>query len=75
MFDQIAAIDDDFVLLRQARRETAAAACDGDAARRHLELAAQLSMTVRPLAEASPIAAAWLDAGEEAAHKQWHVAG
>jgi ATP-dependent Lhr-like helicase len=75
LFDQLTAVDDDFALLTQARRETAATACDGAAALRYLRQIATLPLTVRPLADVSPIAAAWLDAGEEAAHKQWHVAG
>jgi ATP-dependent Lhr-like helicase len=73
LFDQILAIDPDFPLLRQARRESLTSACDGLAALKHLESATKMPICVRSLAEVSPIAAAWLDTGEEAAHKQWNV--
>jgi hypothetical protein len=50
------------------------AACDGNAALKYLERVANMPVRVRYLADASPIAAAWLDTGEEAAHKKWPVA-
>ncbi len=75
LFDQVAVVDPEFALLRQARRETLATACAAEPARRHLESIAALPIQIRYLTEASPIAAAWLDVGEEAAHKQWHEAG
>jgi ATP-dependent Lhr-like helicase len=74
LFDQILAVDPEFALLRQARRETLAAACDGAAALKYLMSVAEMPVRVRCLAGPSPIAAAWLDVGEEAAHKQWHEA-
>lgn len=75
LFDQILAVDSDFALLRQARRETLASVLDATTAGEHLEVMTRLPMSVRCLSEVSPIAAAWLDAGEEATHKQWHEAG
>jgi ATP-dependent Lhr-like helicase len=74
LFDQVAAADPEFVLLRQARRETLAISCDAAAALDYLETFENLPVQVRALTDVSPIAAAWLDAGEEAAHKQWHEA-
>jgi ATP-dependent helicase Lhr and Lhr-like helicase len=73
LFEQILAIDADFPLLRQARHETLTSTCDGHASLKYMELAMKTPIRVRYLAEVSPIAAAWLDTGEEAAHKQWNV--
>jgi ATP-dependent Lhr-like helicase len=73
LFDQILAVDPNFPLLRQARRETLTSTCDGRAALKYVELATKMPLRVRSLADVSPIAAAWLDTGEEAAHKQWNV--
>lgn len=72
LFDQIASVDPDFALLRQARRETLATTCQTASAERHL--GERRPIVVRELGDVSPIAAAWLDAGEEAAHKRWHQA-
>jgi ATP-dependent helicase Lhr and Lhr-like helicase len=67
LFDQLHALDPDFVLLREARRD-AKRICDGDAARRFLEAATHGPMRVRCLPEPGPIAAAWLEAGDESVH-------
>lgn len=75
LFDQLIAVDPDFALIRQARRETRDSVCDAAAAYDHLQAIALAPIAVRCLTEASPIASAWLDAGEEAVHKQWHEAG
>ncbi len=75
LFDQIVAADPEFALLRQARRETLATKCASVPALAYLTDIASSPVQVRCLAETSPIAAAWLDVGEEAAHKQWHEAG
>lgn len=74
LFDQVMAVDPEFALVRQARRETLATVFDAAAAGAYLKAASALPIQVRCLADASPIASAWLDAGEEASHKQWHEA-
>jgi ATP-dependent Lhr-like helicase len=71
LFDQVAQVDPDFVLLRQARREAREQTCDVAAATRFLVECRQRLLKVRPLTEPSPFAAAWLEAGEEAAHLQF----
>ena len=68
LFDQLHAIDPDFVLLREARRDARTRMCDADAARRFLESARRGQLRVRCLAEPSPIAAAWLESGDESYH-------
>jgi ATP-dependent Lhr-like helicase len=68
LFDQLHAIDPDFVLLREARRDARSRLCDGDAARRFLEVARWGLLRVRCLPEPAPIAAAWLESGDESVH-------
>jgi ATP-dependent Lhr-like helicase len=68
LFDQLHGIDPDFVLLRQARREAAVRLCDGAAALRFLQAARHGELRVRGLTEPSPIAAAWLESGDESVH-------
>jgi ATP-dependent Lhr-like helicase len=68
LFDQVHAVDPDFVLLRQSRREARTRMCDAGAALRFLEDARLGILRVRELPEPSPIASAWLDAGEESVH-------
>lgn len=72
LFDQVFDADPEFALLRQAHRETLTVACDAAAADRFL--AQRPPLCLRYLPEPSPFAAAWLDVGEEASHKQWHEA-
>lgn len=60
LFDQVRFADPDFVLLRQAERETAREACDGAAAHAFLTELAGKMIRVRWLPEPSPFAASWL---------------
>jgi ATP-dependent Lhr-like helicase len=62
LFEQVCAADRDFVLLRQAERETAQETCDGDLARAHLEGFTKKIVRCRWLGEPSPFAASWLQA-------------
>jgi ATP-dependent Lhr-like helicase len=68
LFDQVHTADPDFVLLRQSQQEARTRMCDARAAAKYLENARRGILRVRELSEPSPIASAWLDAGEESAH-------
>jgi ATP-dependent Lhr-like helicase len=59
LFDKVRAIDPDFVLLRQARREVDSLVLDGAAARQYLEELAGRTFRWRWLADISPFAESW----------------
>lgn len=60
LFDQIRSADPDFLLLRQAERETAAEVCDAAQAAVYLGELAHKMIRCRWLSEPSPFAAGWL---------------
>lgn len=60
LFEQVRAADPDFVLLRQAERETVREACDGAAAHVYLGELTDKMVRLRWLSEPSPFAASWL---------------
>jgi len=63
LFDKINALDPDFVLLRQARREIAAEVLDAAVARRFLEELPLRTLRCRRLPDVSPLAEGWTQAG------------
>jgi ATP-dependent Lhr-like helicase len=62
LFDQVRAADPEFVLLRQAERETAHDVCDCTAALNFLREMPRLLICCRWLNEPSPFAAGWMNA-------------
>lgn len=61
LFEQLYAIDPDFVLLRQSRREMREECCDADNARAYLETMPKRAIRVRWPGTASPFAENWLE--------------
>jgi len=61
LFEQLHAVDPDFVLLRQARREMREECCDAEHARAYLQALPRCAIRVRWLATASPFAENWLE--------------
>jgi ATP-dependent Lhr-like helicase len=59
LFDQVEAVDPEFVLLRQARREMARDACAAEAARSYVRDLDRLVIRCRWLPQVSPLAEAW----------------
>src|SRR5207249_337911 len=60
LFEQIGDHDPDFVLLRQAERETREQFCDAAGARQFLEEMPRLELHCRRLPELSPFAESWM---------------
>ncbi|MBX9677989.1 MAG: DEAD/DEAH box helicase [Gemmataceae bacterium] len=60
LFEEVRAVDPDFPLVRQARRETSTDVCDVATALRWLRRMPQLAIRQRWLADSSPFAEAWL---------------
>jgi ATP-dependent Lhr-like helicase len=59
LFDKIQALDRDFVLLRQARREILSEWCDGAAASRYVRELEHLPLRCRYLSHPSPFVESW----------------
>lgn len=59
LFEQVSAVDPDFVLLRQARREVCTGLLDIPAARSFVQELPQLTIRWRRLADVSPLAESW----------------
>jgi ATP-dependent Lhr-like helicase len=68
LFDRVRALDADFVLLRQTRRELLAERLDAAAAREYALTLPQQAVRVRRLAGPSPLAESWTQLGVAAEH-------